>query len=468
MTSTRTIAAVIACLMLLLCVLAPATDINSRPDADISVKSLNASAPAGASDFDYDYFDGEGIYIWGYNGNAESVIIPETIGGYPVYAVAGFAFEKKSNLKYVRIPASAVMVDSSAFNLCSSLETIDVAPGSTDYKSVGGVLYSYDGTSLVAFPAARGGSFTVPKGVEYIESYAFDHCYNLTDVNMYNTVTYIGAYAFSFCWSLESIRLSDRLHTLGKMALAGCEELSEVHLPASLDTIGTDALLGLVGSEYGDKQYYFTDGLYAVPGTKSAEYAVKLGVEVTGEYHSITDIDTGIVLYDIENKIPGTVDISVKPVAFDKVADIFNRKYTKAGAYDISLVNNGKPYALKSEVSIVFNAVDPTMIPSASAVYLCEGGRAAAFEKAPQDSRIYALTDTLGRFAVLSSDDFSLKGDADGDGRVTTFDARIALCASIGILEPTAAQKSACTFTGSNKITLDDVRQILCMAAGII
>lgn len=467
MTSTRILAAVIACLVLLLCVLAPVTDINKLPDADVSVKTLNAAAPAAESDFDYDYFDGEGIYIWSYNGNAESVVIPETIDGYPVYAISGFAFEKKSNLKYVCIPASAVMVDSSAFNLCSSLETIDVAPGNTEYKSIDGVLYSYDGTSLTAFPAARGGSFTVPKGVEYIESYAFDHCYNLTDVNMYNTVTYIGANAFSFCWSLESIRLSDRLRTLGRMALAGCEELSEVHLPASLDTIGTDALLGLVGSEYGDKQYYFTDGLYAVPGTKSAEYAVKLGVEVTGEYHSITDIDTGIVLYDIENKIPGTVDISVKPVSFEKVAGLFRCNYTKGKAYDISLTDNGKQYTLKSEAAVVFNAVDPTMIPSASAVYLCESGGAFAFEKAPQDSRIYALTDTLGRFAVLSSDDFSLKGDADGDGRVTTFDARIALCASIGILEPAPAQKAACAFNGSS-VTLDDVRRILRIAAGII
>lgn len=465
MTGTKILSAALAFIITALCVLVPSGASGSKLSEPSKTKH-NAAQVVPASDFDYDYFEDEGIYIWQYNGNAEEVIIPETIDGYPVYAISGFAFEKKDNLKYVRIPASAVMVDPSAFNLCSSLETIDVAPGSTEYKSVDGVLYSADGTSLFAFPAARGGSFTVPKGVIYIESYAFDHCYNLTDVNMYNTVTYIGAYAFSFCWSLKSIRLSDRLHTLGKMALAGCEDLSEVHLPASLESIGADALLGLVGSEYGDKQYYFTDGLYAVPGTKSADYAVSLGVEVTGEYRSITDIDSGIVLYDPENKLPKDADISVKAVDFSAVKNLFETKYTKAYAFDISLTENGKPCTLKSEAAIVFNGVDETMLPTATKVYLCSSGSAMPFEKSPQNSRIFAKTETLGRFAVLSSSDFSLKGDADGDGVITTYDARLALCATIGIADFTAAQKSACTF-GDTGMTLDDVRKIMRLAAGI-
>ena len=80
-------------------------------------------------------------------------------------------------------------------------------------------------------------------------------------------------------------------------------------------------------------------------------------------------------------------------------------------------------------------------------------------------------TDTLGTYIVLLSNDFSLKGDANGDGAVTLTDARIALLASANIVKLTNEQIKACDFvtTGTNKnvITTADTRAILRTVAGI-
>ena len=80
-------------------------------------------------------------------------------------------------------------------------------------------------------------------------------------------------------------------------------------------------------------------------------------------------------------------------------------------------------------------------------------------------------TNTLGTYVVLLSNDFSLKGDANGDGVVNLNDARIALLASANIVKLTDEQVKACDFvtTGADKnvITTADARAILRSVAGI-
>lgn len=54
-----------------------------------------------------------------------------------------------------------------------------------------------------------------------------------------------------------------------------------------------------------------------------------------------------------------------------------------------------------------------------------------------------------------------LKGDIDGDGKITAADARIALRASVGIDKLTERQKKAADINGDGKITSSDAREIL-------
>lgn len=429
----------------------------------------NSTTPvlAAAEDFNYTVVNGSYVRLNSYNGKAASLIIPETIEGFPVKMLAS-VFSENHEITYVKIPASVTSVGLKAFYFCDSLLNIEVDGKNEKFTSVDGVLYSKDKTKLVVFPAGREGKFTVPDGVEVIGDYAFDHCYGLTEINMHNSVTKIGLHAFSFCWNAEKIRLSDRLLSLGAEALSHCDSYTEIHLPATLNSIGDDAVLGRTSSTDGSKEYYFTDGIYCVPGTYSYNYVKKLGVEVSDDVRSITDIDTGVTLIDKNNKLPSGADLEVEPVNANDVKSLFNVKYTSLNAFDISLSNDGVPYTLKTTVTLNFEGVDKKAVKSASKVYRVTDSKATQFVKMPQDNSIEAEVSSLGRFALLSSNSFTLKGDADGDGVVTSYDALVVLCASLGLTELSAEQVKVCDVAGGDgKVFTSDARAILRCAAGI-
>ena len=63
-------------------------------------------------------------------------------------------------------------------------------------------------------------------------------------------------------------------------------------------------------------------------------------------------------------------------------------------------------------------------------------------------------------------------GDADGDGRLTSADARLALRASVGLKEPGDVEKDsaaylACDVDGDGKVTSADARLILRASVGL-
>ncbi len=77
-----------------------------------------------------------------------------------------------------------------------------------------------------------------PGFLKTIESYAFGGCYNLTTIELPNTVTTIGDGAFANCTNLKSIVLPNSLTVLGNSAFANCSGLTDVLMPAGITSIG--------------------------------------------------------------------------------------------------------------------------------------------------------------------------------------------------------------------------------------
>ena len=75
------------------------------------------------SDFTVTESGGE-ITISKYNGTAETVTIPETIGGKTVTKIAGSAFLNNSTVKKIIVPKTVGTIEKNAFNACSALESI--------------------------------------------------------------------------------------------------------------------------------------------------------------------------------------------------------------------------------------------------------------------------------------------------------------------------------------------------------
>lgn len=418
-----------------------------------------------------------------YTGKETKVIIPETLEGLPVSSISEDAFAENEKLTYVKLPATLVAVSGKAFNKCSSLMSFDIDPKNRNLAVVDGVLYQKDVDpdsatygkviTLIAFPAGKGGHFTVPYGVTTISAYAFDYCYNLTSVDMYNTVTAINDHAFSFCWGLESIRLSDNLKTLGDKALAHCDSLSRIDLPTNLTSIGDDAFLGDIGSD-DTKFYYFTNGISCTKYSSAHSYISKLGLPsdiIILNNRSITDNDTGIMLIDAYKglTIRELHDISVKPVELEEVKEILPTRYAKAYAFDIDILKNTDVYKPKKDVIFDFTAICPDAIPSATKVYQQIGDELVLVSGSAHTPFVGAQVSEGGRFIILTNDDFSLKGDVDGDGTVTLFDVKASMHASIGTLVLTPEQQLAANVDNSTdgKITTQDARKILRLAGGM-
>ena len=134
-----------------------------------------------------------------------------------------------------------------AFAHCTGLTSIDVATDNPNYTSEGGVLFNKTKTTLVAYPAGKGSSYTVPSSVTSIGNTAFQGCTGLTSITLPSSLTSIGNSAFVYCTGLTSITLPSSLTSLGERAFYNCTGLTSITLPSSLTSIGNSAFLDCTG-----------------------------------------------------------------------------------------------------------------------------------------------------------------------------------------------------------------------------
>lgn len=439
---------------------------------DLSLEQPKYSAPVTAtkSDFEYNTRNSR-VFIKSYIGDDEQIIIPSYIDNLPVYAILPNAF-KSSDITYIKVPETVAILSATAssesnpFSYCDSLTRIDVDEKNTTFTSVDGVVYSKDKTVLKIFPAGRSGKFLIPNGVKSIENYAFYRCYQLEEVNMYNTVTSIGDRAFDFCWGMKNIRLSDNLQTIGKLALAHCNDLTELHLPRSITSIGVDAFLGRINSNDSSKEYYLVDGIYCVSGSYASKYIKNAGLAFYKEGPTYTDVDSGITITDIDGITPANTELKVETKLLSSINEDFSKtNYTDAFVYELSIFANGKELAPTGNFKVCFDGVSEKLIPTATKVFTSRVGDVNEEYIKPSSNTATVTTDALGTFIVLLTNNFSKSGDVNGDGALTIADARLALLASAKIVDLTPEQIKACdvvaTGADKGKITTADARQLL-------
>ncbi len=73
-----------------------------------------------------------------------------------ITTIGSNCFRSSLLLEKVNIPASVTKIEDEAFFANLSLKEFDVAEGNTIYKDIDGVLFSKDGTELVAYPSSKG------------------------------------------------------------------------------------------------------------------------------------------------------------------------------------------------------------------------------------------------------------------------------------------------------------------------
>ena len=154
------------------------------------------------------------------------IIIPDSLGGYPVTSIGEAAFAYCKSLKSINIPNNVAYIGDSAFYGCSSLTSINIPNSVT---SIGD--FAFGGCSSLT-------SINIPDSVTSIGDFTFNNCSSLTNITIPNSVTSIGYYAFDGCSSLTSINIPDSVTSIGDNAFNSCSSLTSINIPDSVTSIG--------------------------------------------------------------------------------------------------------------------------------------------------------------------------------------------------------------------------------------
>jgi hypothetical protein len=285
------------------------------------------------------------ITITGYTGPGGAVTIPSKIGGIPVTSIGTWAFGYSGltgvtipntvtnlgryafygcgGLTFIMIPNSATNIGEFALANCDELTSITVDPVNPAFDSLGGILFDKSHTTIVAYPAGLGGSYSIPDGVTSIGAGAFAWCNtNLISVTIPNSVTNIGDSAFTWCISLTNLPIPSSVTTIGGGAFQGCYNLAIVTIPASVTSIGNQAFsecgMSAITVNASNPSYSSLDGvlfdknqstlIQYPPGKAGKSYVIPYGVASIGDD---AFIDTGLTNVVIPEGLA-----SIGPTAF--------------------------------------------------------------------------------------------------------------------------------------------------------
>lgn len=175
-----------------------------------------------------------GRHAFGELENLESIRLPEGL-----FELRYNAFYSCTSLEAVEIPASVTSINIGVFEGCSALRTITVASGNRNYTAIDNVLFTADRGTLLLFPKAFAGEYTVPAGVKVIGPDAFSDCNELVSVTLPEGLTVISADGFHFCRKLERIVFPSTLEVIEGFAFSGCRELRELNFSEGLKSLDT-------------------------------------------------------------------------------------------------------------------------------------------------------------------------------------------------------------------------------------
>jgi hypothetical protein len=153
-----------------------------------------------------------------------------------VTSIGPSAFADCSGLASVMIPASVTNIGGEAFTGCTSLPAIIMDARNPFYSSADGVLFDKGQTTLIEYPGARAGDYTIPESVASIGSGAFANCAGLTGIRIPGSVTSIGDSAFEECTSLTSVIMPGSVTNIGGNAFYACVSLTNVYFTGNAPT----------------------------------------------------------------------------------------------------------------------------------------------------------------------------------------------------------------------------------------
>ena len=225
---------------------------TAAPTVDMIIKQAELQYPSSNDLFKYNVYDTY-VAITEYIGSAnkESVTVPGTLEGLPVYVVERNTFKNDCKVKSI-IFEEGIHDINCGLGVIATLKSVTLPSTLETVKATFENCYKLE-------------TVVIPEGVEMLLYNSFKHCSSLKSVALPSTMRIIGSDAFAFCTSLESVTLKSGVTKIDARAFAGCKALKTVKLPGTLEYIGADAFInsGLVSLEIPESVKAIGSGLFS-------------------------------------------------------------------------------------------------------------------------------------------------------------------------------------------------------------
>ncbi len=207
------------------------------------------------------------------------VVVPDTLGGYPVTAIAEEAFRGCANMTAVTVPATVTHMEREAFAGCTALTAVNIC----DLAAWCGI--TFDGTFVTVSdwdPAVERYYQDATANPLYYAKHLYVSGVEVTDLVIPKTVTHVSDFAFCNMENLVSLTVHEAVSGIGLMAFAGCTSL------ASLDWYAVDCDVAWgYEYEYGELGYgwtYVTDERYPFADAPITTAVFRAGVRTVPAY----------------------------------------------------------------------------------------------------------------------------------------------------------------------------------------
>lgn len=144
------------------------------------------------------------------------IVIPSSMNGVAVTAIAANAFTGYEFITSVSLPNTIRAIGDNAFSGCRSLETINIPKSVTTIGN--GALMNCESLK----------SLSLPSELKRLESYSIFGCSSLTQLEIPDSVTFIGESALTNCESLTTITIPASVSVIERSALEGCHNLTSI------------------------------------------------------------------------------------------------------------------------------------------------------------------------------------------------------------------------------------------------
>ncbi len=406
--------------------------------------------------------------------NITGVSIPDS-----VVTIGEYAFYHCEKLTSVSIPSSVKSIEESAFAECYTLKNV-----------------------------------TIPSSVTTLGEWAFSSCNAFTSVTVPSSIKTIGEGAFAYCPNVKTVKISSGVKTIGACAFYGCGALTSITIPDSVTYIG--AMILDLTALYNDSTNWAGNYLYVgkflidVKYTATNSCTIKSGTTVIAEdaFNNASQITAITIPASVTSIADGAFKrcAAVKSIKVDdsnanyKAVNgvLYNKSMTKLiclptalniTSFDVpSGVTTIGKWAMSSNPSLK-QVTLPASVKTIGtyAFYNCSNLEKVTINgdadnigdwafSACKKLTVYGLDksavedycDDNGIPFMVIENTSAVKGDANGDGKVSAIDARIVLQYAAGLNNNLSSDViKNLDMNDDGKVSAVDARLILIKSAGL-